>query len=110
MLANIAERLSALAPHFARRPQLRLVHQALEAIEAREGLKGVAAYAREHSDGDVKALAACELCSASDWARSMHRLADAMSEDPQPRRAHRIKRLLKLFHEDIDGWLKRTEE
>ena len=32
MLTVIAERLSALAPHFARRPQLRLVHQALEAI------------------------------------------------------------------------------
>ncbi len=35
--AAIAERLIALAPYFARRPQLRLVHQALQAIEAQEG-------------------------------------------------------------------------
>jgi len=27
------------------------VHQALEAIEAKDGLRGVAAYAREHSNG-----------------------------------------------------------
>ncbi len=80
------------------------MHQALQAIEAQEGLNGVAQYAREHSDGDVKAMAALQC--ASDIERSIKRLADwvevTSKPGPKPRE---VKRLLRLFHRALhDMW------
>jgi hypothetical protein len=108
MLAAIAERLSALAPHFARRPQLRFVHQ-LQAIEAQEGLKGVAQYACHHADGDTKALAALQCASDRQVAikRLGHWVNATSKPDPKPRE---VKRLLRLFHRASDDMLKRNEE
>jgi hypothetical protein len=112
MLAAIAERLDALAPFFAKRPRLRLAQQALEAIEAKHGLKGAAKYAKEQPDGDMKALAAlrvaAELTGAAGWARSMNRLRDWVdaTNDENPRDQ---KRLLVLFHREIDGALERVD-
>jgi hypothetical protein len=48
---------------------LRLVH--VEAIEAKDNLRGVAAYGREHADGDVKALAALQV-AVDQWRARLH--------------------------------------
>ncbi len=48
---------------------------------------------------------------AGDIEGSMKRLADRVEATSKPEpKPHEVKRLLRLFHRDLDGMLKRTED
>ena len=102
MLQQITERIDALGPRF------RDARKVVCAVEAQSGVKGALAFAKEHHDGDVKAISC--LLIASDWETSIKRLSEwIIATSVRPQQTRKANRLLRLFERSLAEALARPD-